>query len=859
MFENASNVCEKVKILKVSIFFKNLYLCYQMNFEGNYKIQLAYDFVFNTNKNIFLTGKAGTGKTTFLRHIKTTIPKRMAVVAPTGVAAINAGGVTIHSFFQLPFTPFIPKQNIYENLDDISEIGNGDSIFSKYKLSKAKIKVIKSLDLLVIDEISMVRADLLDAIDEILRAYRRINKPFGGIQLLMIGDLYQLAPVIREEEWSLIKDYYNTSYFFGSNALRNSNFVTIELDHIYRQSDDTFISLLAEIRENKLSTKSLDVLNSRYICDFIPNEKDGYITLTTHNATALNINESRLEKIKDKTYKFKAKIIDDFPEYMYPTEEVLELKIGAQVMFVKNDPSFDKLFYNGKIGKITRIEDDIIYVKCEGDFYEIPTKADVWNNVKYSLNEETKEIGENIIGQFEQYPLRLAWAITIHKSQGLTFEKAVIDINAAFAFGQVYVALSRCKTLEGLVLMSKLSSNAIKSDYTIKEFSDEANVNTPDNEKLNKSKFEYQKELIIEQFDFNQIKRQFYYVKKLFAENISKLDTAINELLINIASQAKSEIFDINDKFISQIKYLLKEDSILPQDNVILQERVRKAASYYLEKLDVIFYNNFVDINFDSDNKEVKKIITESIDRFERSLYIKTKSLEKTKNNFEAQIYLKSISDADLDFTPKFNKNKSVKSALVSSSNNDLYSEINAWRKAISEESNIPLYMVLPQKSLMEIVKKLPSDLQELSMIKGFGKVKIRQYGSDILEIIDDYCIRNNITRDKMEELIPKKKSKPDTKLLSLKLFNEGKTIQEIAMLRGLVESTIYGHISYYIANGEIEITKVLSADRVDDVIYYLSKNKCLSLRDLYEGANKEYTYEELKLVLCHMEKNNKN
>ncbi len=351
--------------------------------ETNVQLEMAFDFVQFTNKNIFLTGKAGTGKTTFLHNLKKSTPKRMAIVAPTGVAAINAGGVTIHSFFQMPFTPFIPK-----NAD-----GTG-GLESHKRFQREKINLIKSLDLLVIDEISMVRADTLDCINEVLRRYKDHTKPFGGVQLLMIGDLHQLSPVVKDEDWKILKDYYPNLYFFNSRALQQTEPIRIELKHIYRQSDTRFIDLLNSVRENKIDETVLNTLNQRYIPNFTPADDEGYITLTTHNNTAQKINDIKLAEIEKLVYKFSAAVKDDFPEYSYPASPELELKIGSQVMFVKNDPSRDKLFYNGKIGKVTNISNDIIYVKCSGDYSEISCSPLDWQNIKFELNQSTKEIEE---------------------------------------------------------------------------------------------------------------------------------------------------------------------------------------------------------------------------------------------------------------------------------------------------------------------------------------------------------------------------------------------------------------------------------------------------------------------------------
>ena len=602
----------KIKIDKSLVILLEYINFVLMNYNDNQQLKLAQDFVLHTNRNVFLTGKAGTGKTTFLHNLRLSTPKRMVVVAPTGVAAINAGGVTIHSFFQLPFSPFIPGS-------ELTKQSSEDSQRFVHKLSKNKIKIIRSLDLLIIDEISMVRSDLLDAIDDMLRRYRRNEKPFGGIQLLMIGDLHQLAPVIKEDEWSLIRGFYKSSYFFDSLALQKTDFTTIELKHIYRQDDQTFINVLGEIRDNQLSQKSIELLNSRYIPDFVPEKEEGFITLTTHNALASKINEERMAALKTKAKTFFAETKGDFPPYMYPTEEDLVLKGGAQVMFIKNDSSFEKLYYNGKIGKITGIEKDIIYVRCEGDYEDIPVKQDKWENVKYKFNEKTKEIEEEVIGSFVQFPLKLAWAITVHKSQGLTFEKAVLDVNRAFAFGQVYVALSRCKTLEGLVLISKIAPHSLKSDSTIREFDTTSRANEPDDMQLLKSKELYQKQLIQELFDFKEIKKLFFTVRKKYSANKSRLLNNFDQLFDDISNKAVSDIFAVNEKFDKQLSKILMGEG-LPVENGILMERIQKASSYYLEKFENIFVDEFKKISFDADNKDVKKEMAEIVEKFEFAL-----------------------------------------------------------------------------------------------------------------------------------------------------------------------------------------------------------------------------------------------
>lgn len=406
-----------------------------MTFKVTPQLKLALDFVETTGKNIFLTGKAGTGKTTFLHNLKKSTSKRMVVVAPTGVAAIGAGGVTIHSFFQLSFGPQLPE-NLYKK----------GEVSGLQRFNKTKINIIKSLDLLVIDEISMVRADLLDGIDRVLRRFKNRYKPFGGVQLLMIGDLQQLAPIAKDNEWAILQEFYESVFFFSSKALQQTNFVSIELSEIFRQSDQYFINLLNKVRNNELDTNSINELNKRYIPNFNPNDKDGYITLTTHNHQAKSINDAKLNALKTEAKTFEATVKGNFPEHSYPTDYNLTLKVGAQVMFVKNDPTYEKQFFNGKIGTLEDIDDEGLYVQCPDDPSPILVTPLTWENTRYTLDRNTKMIKEETTGSFTQYPLKLAWAITIHKSQGLTFDRAIIDAQAAFTHGQVYVALSRCRT-----------------------------------------------------------------------------------------------------------------------------------------------------------------------------------------------------------------------------------------------------------------------------------------------------------------------------------------------------------------------------------------------------------------------------
>ncbi len=536
--------------------------------EQNEELRLAWEFVEKTGTNIFLTGKAGTGKTTFLRALRDKSPKRMVVLAPTGIAAINAGGVTIHSFFQLPLSPYIPG---------MSFAGKEQK---RYQFSKMKRDIIKTLDLLIIDEISMVRADLLDAVDSVMRRYRHHTQPFGGAQLLLIGDLQQLAPVVKEEEWELMKRYYDTPYFFSSKALNMATYQTIELRKVYRQQDDRFITLLNKIRENKADDNTLTLLNQRYIPDFMPPVGSDYIRLTTHNYQAQQINDRQLSLLLSKEYKYHAVVEGTFPEYAYPADEVLLLKTGAQVMFIKNDT--EKRYYNGMIGEVTYCDQEIVKVVSRDTGDEIELAPDEWANAKYTLNERTKEIEETIEGVFRQFPLRLAWAITIHKSQGLTFEHAIIDASKSFAHGQTYVALSRCKSLEGMVLSNPLSRSAVISDGTVDSFIRQTEEMKPTNETLSLMKRAYIVKILNELFDFEPLRQAFNQMERLLSEHFFK---KYHTLLTEYYNSHKTleAIIEVAKKFETQYSSILTKET--DETAPLLQERIHKASEYFLEQI----------------------------------------------------------------------------------------------------------------------------------------------------------------------------------------------------------------------------------------------------------------------------------
>jgi len=805
--------------------------------EQNSQLELAFNFVQYTDKNIFLTGKAGTGKTTFLHQLKKQSHKRMAVVAPTGVAAINAGGVTINSFFQLPFAPYIP--------------GNTGNIQVK-RFNKEKINLIKSLDLLVIDEISMVRADTLDHIDEVLRRFKNHTKPFGGVQVLMIGDLHQLSPVVKDEDWLILKNYYPNLFFFSSKALQQTSPVSIELKHIYRQVDTMFIDLLNRVRKNEIDEHILKTLNQRYIPNFKPADEEGYITLTTHNKTAQEINDVKLRELVNPIFKYDAVIQGDFPEYSYPTVAELELKKGAQVMFVKNDPSKERLFFNGKIGMITKISKDQILVQCPGDETEINVNKLDWGNIKYELDAETKEVKEKIIGVFTQFPLKLAWAITIHKSQGLTFEKAVIDANLAFAHGQVYVALSRCKSFEGMVLRSPISFNSVKTDGTVSEYTENVKNNEPGEEQLNESRKSFQQTLLFDLFDFNPIKGYFFQVRKIAEDHNNILASTIIDDLKSIREQSEKNIYEVADNFKKQLNSYLGNE-FLPEDDQELQARVKKACSYFLDKIESVITEAIKNLNTDCDNKAVRTNLIEAIDHLQKELNIKKALMKISLNGFSTSNYLQTKANAEIDHVPAKTSSKDTIKVAANIPHPELYKSLKSWRDALADEWGVPVYLVLAQKSILELLQSLPSDLQELESIKGLGKTRIKQYGDQILEIVDHYCEKNELERKTILIPFKEKKEKVDTKVVTLDLFKSGKTISEIAVERSFTTSTIEGHLAHYINSGDISVFDIVSRIKVAKIMAYIVQNPGIGTTEMKSALGNEVSYGELKAVLNHL------
>lgn len=831
--------------------------------ENNSELQLAWQVVENTGTHLFLTGKAGTGKTTFLKQLREQTPKRMVVVAPTGIAAINAGGVTIHSFFQLPFAPYVPDTTF-------------TSPQSKYNFSQEKINIIRTMDLLVIDEISMVRADLLDAIDAILRRYRDRYTPFGGVQLLMIGDLQQLAPVVKDNDWRLLSPYYHTPFFFGSRSLAEATYVTIELQQVYRQSDLAFIELLNKIRDNKADDAVLQELNKRHIPDFHPKEEEGYIRLTTHNSQAQQYNDRQLALLPEQEYSFKARIEGTFPETTYPADKQLTVKQGAQIMFIKNDSSGERRFYNGKIGLVTQVCKDGIFVRPNGDETDFLLETEEWTNSKYVLHPASKEITEEIEGRFRQYPIRLAWAITIHKSQGLTFERAIIDANASFAHGQVYVALSRCKTLEGLVLGSPLRRESIISDDTIDEFTRNAAAQTLDEKRLKYMEQHYFYELLCDLFNFSRLEQLLAYLYRMLDENFYLIYPKLLAHYKETFEEYKIKVAKVANTFKIQYSGLIvaSEDCT---NNEQLRDRIISGANYFGEQLDNIVQPLVDVVKVQTDNKELKKKLTALLNELGEVIHVKSGTLSATHaQGFSVASYLKHKALLTLTASALNKPRRTAGSQPTSSGKIDvpldvfhpeLYKEIVVWRNAEAAKAGVPVYNIIQQKAIQGIVNQLPSDLNELVGIPYFGKKGADRHGKTLLEIINRYVAENEIDRPSTQKVtdIPVPKSEPtaktsdeskkpriETKVVTYELFKQGLSIDEIAKTRELVTGTIAGHLSHYVRTGEISLEQLVTPENIKKVVEYLKQNGSEGGLTMIKAAiDDAVSYADIKLVIA--------
>lgn len=819
--------------------------------------QLAIQLVNQSNRNIFLTGKAGTGKTTFLKYIRENSPKQMAIVAPTGVAAINAGGVTIHSFFQLPLSPFIPETKGTGFTSASPEISNKHSLISRLRFNSEKKKVIQQLELLIIDEISMVRCDTVDAIDTVLRHVRQQPaERFGGVQVLFIGDMLQLPPVIKEQEWSLLSEYYNGQYFFDSKVLQEEPPVYIEFNKIYRQSDEQFIGLLNQVRNNELDEDGMKILESRFQPAFRRRKQDGYIILTTHNNKASEINTSELGGLGAKLFTYEAEIQEEFSDRAYPAEQILYLKAGAQVMFIRNDSSDKgKRYFNGKIGTVTRLDTDKIFVQCEDREEEIEVSKEKWENIRYTVNKTTRQLDSDVLGSFTQYPLRLAWAITIHKSQGLTFEKAIIDAGEAFAPGQVYVALSRCTNLEGMVLQSRVRSSSLFSDTRIVEFSQRSASSGQLQQELAIAKKNYQLILLINNFDFSVAANSGKELLEYLLEHTSSFNPETfswtKELL-----EKMDKLQETAKKFHSQLQsFFLREEA--PETNPLLQERIKAAAAYFITETGSLI--QFIQQSpAVTDSRLHSKEYNESLREIFGQLALKKFMFEGFHEGFNTDAFHQRKQRFVLP-PISINAYAGAGQKRPDSPHPALHQQLRKLRDTICSRKDLPIYIVAGSNTIDEMAMYLPQTLIELRKISGFGDAKIEQYGQQFLDVISAYSKERNLfslihekspKRERKERTGPAKK-KGDTHAESFRLYKEGKTIADIAKERNLTSNTIEGHLAKFVRCGDISIHELVSREKFILIESALKNFDGVSVIPVKEKLGEGISYGEIKLVMA--------
>ena len=689
--------------------------------------ETAERYVNCTGRSIFLTGKAGTGKTTFLKHICQTTPKRHIVLAPTGVAAINAGGSTIHSFFLLPFCPYLP---------DVKELVTEYQMPEhRSKFKKERLKIIRTLDLLIIDEISMVRADLLDAVDMTLRKYRKSSLPFGGVQLLMIGDAQQLSPVVKEDERPYMSQVYPSPYFFHSNALQKVNYVTIELQKIYRQKDQRFVEVLNAIRENRPTSETMSILNSR-VKAFESDEDT--IRLTTHNHQSDTVNNSKLEDLEGEPVMLEAEIEGEFPENSYPADFVLTLKKDAQVMFIRNDSNGE--YYNGKLGKVVDInpKGTVLVEDQEGD--TIAVTPCEWENIQYALNEESGEIEPKVIGRFRQIPLKVAWAITIHKSQGLTFDRVIIDAGSAFAFGQVYVALSRCRSLEGISLDSPIRMSSIYTDGHVADFNSQRPAYELVQSRLDNEEKTYRYDCMRNIFSLEDLHKSIDKFRKLWWNNLERIYSAEYSEICDSLQKVK-EMKKTADTFKLQ---LTRIEQTLDHDREYLSSRLTKASGYFLPHLEECSELFTKLAALEIDNKETKKSVAEAAEELDTCLETMILSLKSIlEKGFSVEEFSRIKTNCLLADRSKRTSKRLKKITRAPGEagtvNEELREKLQQWRIERFKKDNIPAYMIMHQSTLMDIAALVPKTKEELMQIKGFGAAKFEKYGEEILKITSEF------------------------------------------------------------------------------------------------------------------------
>jgi uncharacterized protein YpbB len=739
-----------------------------------------------TQRSIFLTGKAGTGKTTLLHKIIATTHKQAVIVAPTGIAALNAGGVTIHSMFQLPFAGFIPEFGAAPNFSERVKLETKDTLMRHFTMNKQRKNVLLGMELLIIDEVSMLRADLLDAMDWTLRNVRKSNGPFGGVQVLYIGDLLQLPPVVKQEEWSELRKYYAGIFFFHAKVIQENPPLYIELTKIYRQSDERFIQILNNLRNNSITSQDIEVLNEFVHPTFDLKANEGYITLTTHNAKADEMNAKSLAELSGKKVDFEATITGDFPPHMYPLEETLSLKKGAQVMFVKNDPSAEKNYFNGKMGVIKSLSEGEILVYFPAEKKTIEVETHEWQNIRYSLDENTKEIKEEILGSFVHFPLKLAWAITVHKSQGLTFDKAVLDVSQVFAPGQAYVALSRLRSLNGLVLLAPMRMNGLTNDQHVMQFA----TNRADEKQLENSlELEtnyYLLTTLRNAFEWRDLDDLWRIHEASYALAGSKTEKYKHKVWALRQASSMHELIEPSQKFMNQLHNLFRKE---PLDIAFIAERFQAAYDYFYKTLDGLVYSTLKKIEELKKLKQIKQYL-EELEEIDAKQITVILNLKRAKLLIDNVMLGKEISKETI-FSTEINNYKITKLALI--------------KQEMRQNPSLMDLDATFETEVIELKSKSPKKSTENS---------VKQSSTEI----------------------------------TLQMLHENKSVEQIAQLRLLSVPTILGHVVKLIKQEEIAIETILSEEKIKALQEAFEGYEEESLTPLKEKYGDAFSWDELKM-----------
>lgn len=702
-----------------------------MNTDNNFApdntaMQTAWDLINHTNANVFLTGKAGTGKTTFLKRLRQRSDKRIVTLAPTGIAAINAGGVTIHSFLQLPMSVYIPGMNT---------VASNSQTRRHDLFTRDKLKLIKSVDLIVIDEVSMVRSDLLDAVDAVLRRHRNPCRPFGGVQMLLVGDLYQLPPVVTEAEAPLLGQVYESPYFFDSLALKSASFVTLQLDKIYRQTDNTFLNILNAVRCNKIDADILRRLNTRYLPSF--DDDNGFIRLVTHNQQADRINKSRMEALPARQHVFDAVVKGNFNESAYPADAKMTLKAGAQVMFIRNDP--EHRYFNGLIGTVQSIDDNEVLVRASDSGDLIAVTPVQWENIRYTLNEETSTIEQHIDGTFRQLPLRPAWAITVHKSQGLTFDHAIIDVSHSFAHGQVYVALSRCRTLDGIILSAPVTASSVMCDQRIVSFEASRNAMPDARQALPALKRSFMSDIIAETFSMDSHISNFSALDRCVADFLGRKRPDLLPRYSDVVVLLNT-LKPVADKFISLCRNHIAQ--VDPYGDIYLAERLESAAAYFAPRL-AEAARLLADTPAKCDNAAGTRRLVNIAGRTRDALFTTRHILANIAlEPFTPERYLRLKAQAIILNDPsakrKTKSRPTAKTAPPSAElqNPALYAALTEWRTAEANRQGVASFVIASNRALVAVAESAPRTYDELLECDGWGTKKASRYADDILAIV---------------------------------------------------------------------------------------------------------------------------